>query len=123
MQVLNDILAAPNNGFLGCNCAVGLNTELERGEQRVGNFISGEDDVVVLKEALGKKVAKCVVFLVECEDGGIGHACSMLLADAIQGQRAGLRVSSLYSTFCWPSSRRKSSNLHSASSDINLIKP
>jgi hypothetical protein len=80
VQILDDILAAPDDGLLRCDCAVGLHAELEGSEERVRNFVGREDDVVVLEETLGEEVAECVILLVECEDGGIGYACVALLA-------------------------------------------
>ena len=73
VQILNDVLAASDNSLLRCDCAIGLDSELEGREERVGDFVRREDDVVVLEEALRKEIAECVVFLVEREDGGIGH--------------------------------------------------
>lgn len=42
----------------------------------MGDFVSGEGDLGVLEEALREEVAERVVFLVEGEDGSVGHACS-----------------------------------------------
>lgn len=111
MQILNDVFAAPNDGLLGCDRAVGLDAELEGRKQWVGDLVGGEDHVVVLKEALGEEVAERVILFVECEDSGVRYACKIVLAQASTRQQANSRVSSLYSTFCWPSSSKKSSNL------------
>lgn len=73
MQILNNVFAAPDNGLLRRNCAIGLDAKLEGCEERVGDFVGGEDNVIVLEETLGEEVAKCVVFLVEREYSGIGH--------------------------------------------------
>jgi hypothetical protein len=84
----------------------------------VRNLVCGEDNVVVLEEALGEEVAERVVFFVKGEDGGIGDAWCGWVSEVegwLMRVEGGLRVSSLYSILDWPSSRRKSSNLHSAS--------
>jgi hypothetical protein len=44
----------------------------------MGDLVGGEDNVVVLEEALREEVAKRVVFLVEGEDTGVGDACCMV---------------------------------------------
>ena len=73
VQILDDILAASDDSLFWCNCAVGLYTEFEGREKRVGHLVGGEDDVLVLEQALRKEVAKRVILLVECEDGSVGH--------------------------------------------------
>lgn len=75
LQVLNDVPATLDNGVLGRNGAVGGDAQLEGREQRVRDLVGGEDDVVVLEEALGDKVTERVVFAVEGEDGCVGDAC------------------------------------------------
>lgn len=73
VQIRDDVLAAADNSLLGCDGAVGLYAQLESGEEGVGNLVGGEDDVLVLEEALGEEVAERVVFLVEREDGCVGN--------------------------------------------------
>jgi hypothetical protein len=80
VQIRDDILAAADDSLLGCDGAVGLDAQLEGGEERVGNLVGGEDDVLVLEEALGEEVAERVVFLVEREDGRVGYTWSAWLA-------------------------------------------
>jgi hypothetical protein len=77
LQILNDVAATANDGLLGCDAAVGLHAELEGCEERMGNLVGGEDDVVVLEEALRKEIAKGMILLVEREDGGVGDPCCM----------------------------------------------
>jgi hypothetical protein len=38
------------------------------------DFVCGEDDVVILEEALGNQVTERVVFFVEGEDASVGDA-------------------------------------------------
>jgi hypothetical protein len=82
-QILDDILAASNDGLLRCDRAIGLDAELEGREKRVRYFVGGENDVFVLEQALRKEVAKSVVFLVECEDGGVGHTGFFLVLNLL----------------------------------------
>jgi hypothetical protein len=87
------------------------------------DLVCGEDDVVILEEALREEVAEGVVFLVEGEDGGIGNTCCVvgLVGVDMKSCASSLRVSSLYSTLDWPSSSRKSSNLFSSRSALYKI--
>lgn len=80
VQIRDDILAAADDSLLGCDGAVGLDAQLEGSKKRVGNLVGGEDDVLVLEEALGEEVAERVVFLVEREDGCVGYTWSTWLA-------------------------------------------
>jgi hypothetical protein len=80
VQIRDDVLAAADDSLLGCDGAVGLDAQLESSEERVGNLVGGEDDVLVLEEALGEEVAERVVFLVEREDGCVGYTWSAWLA-------------------------------------------
>lgn len=73
MQIRDDILAGPHNRLLWCNRAIGLDTQLERREQRVRDFVRGENNVLVLEQALREEVAERVVFLVEGEDCGVWY--------------------------------------------------
>lgn len=75
LKVLDHVATAANNSFLGGNGTVRLNAKLEHGEQRMWNLVGGEDNLIVLEEALREEVAERVVLLVECEDGRIGDAC------------------------------------------------
>lgn len=49
MQILYNVLAALDDRILRRNSSVGTNTELERGEERVRDFVGGEGDVGVLE--------------------------------------------------------------------------
>ena len=41
-------------------------------------FVAREEDMAVLKKTSAEHVAKCVIFLVEGEDGSVGHSCHAL---------------------------------------------
>jgi hypothetical protein len=75
VKVHDDVTAALDDGVLRCDGAVSGDAEFEGREQWVGNLVCGEDDIVVLEEALGDQVAERVVFFVEGEDGRVGDAC------------------------------------------------
>jgi hypothetical protein len=75
LEVLDDVLAALDDGVLRGDGAVGRDAKLEGREERMGDLVCGEDNEVILEEALGEEIAKRVVFLVEGEDGGVGDAC------------------------------------------------
>lgn len=79
MEVLHNLLAAPQDGFLGCKTPIGLHAELERREQRVGDFVCGEEDEGIFVEALRDQVAESVVLFVEGEEGGVGGAWIKIL--------------------------------------------
>jgi hypothetical protein len=74
LEVLNDVPAALDDGVLGCDGAVGRDAELEGRKERMRDLVCGEDNVVVLEEALRQQVAERVVFLVEGEDGRVRDA-------------------------------------------------
>jgi hypothetical protein len=76
LEVLNDVATALDDGVLGGNGAVGGDAQLEGREEWVRNLVGGEDNVLVLEEALGNEVAERVVFAVEGEDGRVRDACS-----------------------------------------------
>ena len=79
------------------------------------HFVCGEEDSGVLEQALCEQVPEGVIFFVEGEDGGVGDAWGGrgLVWARNEGERdeEDVRVSAFSSTFSWPSSRRKSSNL------------
>jgi hypothetical protein len=86
LQVLNNVSAALDDGILGCDCAVGRDAQLKGREERVRDFVCGEDNVVVLEQALREEVAERVVFLVEGEDGRVGDTwCTVRSVDAHGG--------------------------------------
>jgi hypothetical protein len=70
------------------------------------DLVCGEDDVVILEEALREEVAEGVVFLVEGEDGGIGNACCVveLVDEGIKSVRAAYEF--LLCTRLWTGRRR-----------------
>jgi len=57
LEVADNVLTAPDDGILGSDGAVGGDAQLEGCEQRMGDLVGGEDDVVVLEEALREQVA------------------------------------------------------------------
>jgi hypothetical protein len=116
LEVLDNIAAALDDRILGRDCAVGRDAQLKGREERVGDLVGGEDDVVVLEKALREKIAEGVVLFVEREDGRVGDAYSFCCVNISKhrGRGRSLRVSSLCSTLDWPSSSRNNSNLSSA---------
>jgi hypothetical protein len=89
LKIVDHVCAGFHNSLLGGNGAVGLNTELKRGEERVGNLVGSEHNGRVLEEALGEQIAERVVFLVEGENGCVGDACCAVeLARGLRGMRA-----------------------------------
>jgi hypothetical protein len=74
LEILDDIAAALDDRILGRDRAVGRDTQLKGREERVGDFVGGENDVVVLEKALREKIAEGVVLFVEREDGRVGDA-------------------------------------------------
>lgn len=118
LQVRDDVPACANEGLLGCDTAICGDAELECSEERVGNFVGGEVDAWVAEQALGKEVAKGVVFFVEGEDSGVGDTCVGGQCWSMEGAKVGSeevgwnsRVSSFSTTFFSSSLRIKSSNL------------
>ena len=85
MQVGDDVLAALDYRLLGGDAAVGGDAQLERRKERVRDLVGGEDDVVVLEQALREQVAERVVLLVEGEDGGVGDACASWISGCVGG--------------------------------------
>lgn len=83
LEVLDDIATALDDSVLGGNAAIGGDAELKGCEERVGNLVCGEDDVLVLEEALGDEVAERVVFAVEGEDCGVGDACCFGVSNSV----------------------------------------
>jgi hypothetical protein len=84
-------MACSDNGVLGSDVTVGLNTEFEFGDKRmrnlgpltvfparpsrrVGYLVCSKEDMSALHEARANQVSKSVILLVEGEDGGRGNA-------------------------------------------------
>lgn len=57
LQISHDVSACADEGLPGCDTAICGYAELERSEEWVGNFIGGEINAWVAKEALREEVA------------------------------------------------------------------
>ncbi len=68
-EVLHDVLAGCDEGFLGRDLAVRLHAQLELGEQRVRHLVTGEGHVRRRQKARPQEVAERMVFFFEQEDG------------------------------------------------------
>jgi hypothetical protein len=75
LELIDGILAALDEGVLGGHGAVGGDAEVEGGEERVRDLVSGEGDLWVLEETLREHVGEGVVFLVEPEDESVRDLC------------------------------------------------
>lgn len=84
-EISYDIATALDDRVLGCDGAVGRDAQLEGCEERVRYFVGGEDDVIVLEEALREKVAERVVLFVEGKDSGVGNAWNLSLVGDVVG--------------------------------------
>lgn len=77
---LGDELAAGlDEGVLRGDLAVGVDAQLEGGEERVRDLVGGEGDVVGAVQLVAQHVGQRVVFLVEGEERGVGDLCGALL--------------------------------------------
>lgn len=56
-QILDEIVASGNDGVLGSDFAVGLDPELELGDQRVRNPVASKQDVGALQQTRTEQVA------------------------------------------------------------------
>lgn len=56
-QILDEIVASGNDGVLGSDFAVGLDPELELGDQRVRNPVARKQDVGALQQTRTEQVA------------------------------------------------------------------
>lgn len=74
VQVADDVAASPDDGGLGGHGSVGLDAQIEGGEERVRGPVGGEENVLVGQEARGEEVAHGVVFFVEVEDCSVRGA-------------------------------------------------
>jgi hypothetical protein len=83
LKLVDQLLASLDNSGLGSDLAVGVNAELERGEERVGDFVGGEGDVVHAEQLVAQHVGHGVVLLVEGKEGGVGNLCSDELASLL----------------------------------------
>src|SRR5690242_18706138 len=74
VQILHNVLARADDGFLGGDGAVGLDAQLKGREEGVRDFVGGEDNVYVFEQPLREELAVGVVSFVEGEVGGVGDA-------------------------------------------------
>jgi len=72
LELGDELTTGLDNGGLGSDLAVGVDTELERGEERVRDFVGGEGDVLHAEQLVAQHVSKGVVLLVEGEESGVG---------------------------------------------------
>lgn len=73
--VADEFFASLGERLLRGERAIGLDAEVEFGEQRMRDLVAGEPDVRILVELVFEEVAEGVVFLVEVEDGAVGDTC------------------------------------------------
>jgi hypothetical protein len=74
LKLLDQITTGANDGVLGGELAISLDTQFKGCEQRVRDLVGGEENVGGSGEFGAEKVGQGVVFLVEGEDCGIGDA-------------------------------------------------
>jgi len=83
VEILDQVTAARQHGFLGSDLAIGLDAKFELGKERMGDTIGRESDVTVRKKLLAEHIGEGVVFLVEGEDGGVWGPGVNLLFDLL----------------------------------------
>lgn len=71
LKLRHQLLAGSDDRLLWLDDAVCLHAQLEGREERVGNLVTGEEDVVRLDELCAEEVAEGVVLLVEGEHRSI----------------------------------------------------
>lgn len=79
LELGDELTAGLDQGRLGGDLAVGVDAELEGGEQRVRDLVGGEGDVLEAEELVAQHVGESVVFFVEREQGGVSDLCGELL--------------------------------------------
>lgn len=72
LKLGDEFTAGLDDGSFGRDVAVGVDAELESREERVGDLVGGESDVVHAVELVAEHVGKSVVFLVEGKESGVG---------------------------------------------------
>jgi hypothetical protein len=77
LQLLNQVSTSSDDGVLGSEWSIGLDTQFKGCEQRVRDFVGGEQDVGWLCEFGTEEVGEGVVFLVEGEDCCVGDTCGI----------------------------------------------
>ena len=78
LQLLHQLLTSLHHRLFWTDFSIGLHAELERREEWVWDLVAGEEDMLGLYELCAEEVAEGVVFLVEGENRGVGHACRMV---------------------------------------------
>lgn len=74
LELVDKFLADGGEDITGSDGAVSLDANKELRDVRVGNLVASHVDVGVHLEMLGEKVTESVVFLLQDEVGGVGHA-------------------------------------------------
>ena len=74
LQLLDDVGTGLDDGVLGADLSVGLDAQLDRGEEWMRRLVGCEQDVWRLDEVMAEKVADGVVLLVQSEESRIGDA-------------------------------------------------
>ena len=109
----DEFAAGLDNGGFGSDFAVGVDAELEGGEERVRDLVGREGDVLHAEQLVTQHVGERVVLFVEGEESGIGDLCQDVLAVCVYlylfsvNSRVTVSISILRS----PSARRNSSCL------------
>jgi hypothetical protein len=114
LQLGDELAASLDDGGFGSDLAVGVNAELEGGEERVRDFVGGEGDVVHAEQLVAQHVGEGMVLFVEGEESGVGNLCQEMLSVCVQSsfrKRMYLRVIVSISILRSPSPRRNSSCL------------
>ena len=75
LQLLNQVSTSSDDGVFGCQGSIGLDAQFKGCEQRVRDFVGGEEDVGRLCEFGAEEVGEGVIFLVEGEDSCVGDTC------------------------------------------------
>ena len=75
LQLLNQVSTSSDDGILRSEGSIGLDAQLKGSEQRVRDFVGGEEDVGRLCEFGAEEVGEGVIFLVEGEDSCVGDTC------------------------------------------------
>jgi hypothetical protein len=115
LQLLNQVSTSSDDGVFGCQGSIGLDAQFKGCEQRVRDFVGGEQNVWRLCEFGAEEIGESVIFLVEGEDCCVRNTCAIKPVrgegQVAQRREGNLRVSGAQVTFFSPSPRRKSSNL------------
>ena len=72
---MNQVSTSSDDGILRSEGSIGLDAQLKGSEQRVRDFVGGEEDVGRLCEFGAEEVGEGVIFLVEGEDSCVGDTC------------------------------------------------